>query len=389
MRRLFVLLLFLAFVPAVACKVLADPQQGGQILPTAASIPTPISTPAPVLLGMFVNCHNTCNQGYNSVDTFSAFFNNQFWAGIHYDGPGDPFPSAGAVCQAGGAKPLGSCESLDYAAVNPITHLSQPRIPYISWVAQASCGGPGGTAAAIANTPQAPPWGPLRSGGGGGAIDTRADQYLAAWADPVKNPTHIPVIIRLCWEFNNLQTTPTPTDFIAMWRTVHDETNLELVAAGCGSTYPTCTPTQVVKWYWSGAAALNNANGIFAYYVGDAYVDYVGGDGYDRTGSGFSAVFSNFFNLLAQAATNCTLTPSGCVSVTKPVIIGETAAASTRNQNAYFIGSHPPPAPAMTQADLHLAFPRLYAVAYFNASGSDPWEILSTNIGPFNAFNTP
>jgi hypothetical protein len=156
------------------------------------------------------------------------------------------------------------------------------RIPLISWTAK------GTTAAAIASGSQ--------------------DANIARVADAVKALGH-PVLLRFAYEMDQPPGSPRylgpPADFIAAWRHVYT------IFHARGATN--------ARFVWC-AIAANFTNGkAQSYYPGDAYVDWIGADGYNwypgRAGSpwtAFGMIFSSFYTWAA---------PRG-----KPLIVAETGA---------------------------------------------------------------
>jgi beta-mannanase len=156
------------------------------------------------------------------------------------------------------------------------------RIPLISWTAQ------GTTAAAIASGSQ--------------------DANITRVADAIK-ALGSPVLLRFAYEMDQPAGHPRyigpPADFIAAWRHVY------AIFQARGATN--------ARFVWC-AIAANFANGkAQSYYPGDAYVDWIGADGYNwypgRKGSawtGFGTIFTSFYTWAA---------PRG-----KPLIVAETGA---------------------------------------------------------------
>lgn len=145
----------------------------------------------------------------------------------------------------------------------------------------------------------------------GGAFDG----YLHAWATAAAAWGH-PLYLRFDWEMN-FPSAPysernngnQPGDFVAMWRHVHD------VFVGAGATN--------VKWVWCPHASTPSSQPLAGLYPGNAYVDWVGLDGYnwgstpnvgdDGGWRTFDQIFSASLGQLAELAP------------TKPVMIGEMA----------------------------------------------------------------
>lgn len=154
-----------------------------------------------------------------------------------------------------------------------------------------------------------------------------ADELIRARARDVANFGH-PIFLRFGHEMNAnwypwtgvRNNTPGrhdgPTKYVAAWRHLHDL----FVAAGATNTVWVWCPNRssVPNTRWNGAAN---------YYPGDAYVDWVCVDGYNRTASKwrtFGELFSNF---------------SAPHAARKPIMIGETASVegATEDRKAAWI----------------------------------------------------
>ncbi len=233
----------------------------------------------------------------------------------------------------------------DYVAWNtefPKTYhkwdLTAGRIPLIVWGSKRSDGTPV-TWASIANGQQ--------------------DAWIAARADAVK-ALGKPIMLTFHHEpEDDRKLHGTPADYVAAWRHIAD------LFASRGATN--------VVWVWNMMAYTFNprsGQNPSAWYPGDAYVDWIGADGYNwnpcRTVAwrSFQQIFSYFYNWGAARG--------------KPLIIpefGVTEDTATPDplRKANWLAS--------MQADLKL-WPEVKAVLYFNGdlwnSGSCPWWIDST-----------
>lgn len=170
------------------------------------------------------------------------------------------------------------------------------------------------------------------------------DTQIKAWADNVKAYGK-PLFLRLWWEmngswYNNWGTNLPASTYIAAWHRVHDD----VVGEGAIN----------VTWVWCpniGLTAEANAR-----YPGDAYVDWVGLDGYNKGTSSvsFSSLFQTSYNNLQ------TLAP------TKPIVIGETASLEYgTNVKANWITD-------ALGTQLPTNFPKIKAVLWFNWRINDP-----------------
>jgi beta-mannanase len=187
----------------------------------------------------------------------------------------------------------------------------------------------------------------------GGAFDS----YIAAWATVSRAWGH-PYFLRFapemngnwfpwCEQVNGNQ----PGEYVAAWRHVHDI----FVHEGAVN----------VTWVWSpnveyfGSAPLGNL------YPGDAYVDWLGIDGYNwgRSASGtswqsFAQVFGGTYDALTRLST-------------KPIMIAETASAEQGGSKADWIVD------ALT-VQLPARFPRVCGIVWFDENKETDWRIESS-----------
>ena len=109
----------------------------------------------------------------------------------------------------------------------------------------------------------------------GAVVSGARDDYLRAQADVVKKFNR-PVFIRLDWEMNSTWSPGwdppqvPPSAYIAAWRHVYDVFQSE---GAVGAAFVWCVNT------WPGP----NHTDISAWYPGDAYVDWIGVDGYPQS----------------------------------------------------------------------------------------------------------
>lgn len=117
----------------------------------------------------------------------------------------------------------------------------------------------------------------------------------------LERDTGAEVILQWRWEMNrpNLrEEIHSPADYAAAWRHLHDL----FVEEGAGE----------IEWAWCPLADEVADDDFDAYYPGDAYVDWIGANGYARsTDQTFADVFAEFF---AWAET-----------IDRPILIGEFA----------------------------------------------------------------
>lgn len=133
-------------------------------------------------------------------------------------------------------------------------------------------------------------------------------------------------------------------DFIAAWRHIHDV----FVQQGAGPK---------VTWIWCPAATPRNLqrHDVMAFFPGRQYVDWIGGDFYDRKRQGFAAVAQPFYSMVESAQPGM------------PIIVDETGEEAANG---------PPFTQARYMEDiaatLPTRFPAIKALIYFNAPGNKP-----------------
>lgn len=139
----------------------------------------------------------------------------------------------------------------------------------------------------------------------------------------------------------------TSAQYVAAWRHVYDIFRQE------GATN--------VRWVWSPNYAFSGTTPFAELYPGDAYVDWVGIDGYNWGGSGwtsFADIFGPSYRTLAQM-TN------------KPIMIAETSSAEVGGDKAAWIRQ------ALLK-DVPYNFPRIRAVLWFNINLERNWPVNSS-----------
>ena len=139
----------------------------------------------------------------------------------------------------------------------------------------------------------------------------------------------------------------TSAEYVAAWRHIHDIFQQE------GATN--------VRWVWAPNYAFSGTTPFAELYPGDAYVDWVGIDGYNWGGSGwtsFADVFGPSYRTLAQM-TN------------KPMMIAETASAEAGGDKAAWIRQ-------AFLKDVPYNFPRIKAVLWFSINLERDWRVSSS-----------
>jgi len=184
------------------------------------------------------------------------------------------------------------------------------------------------------------------------------DGYVHEWARAAATWNR-PFYLRFAHEMNGTgyPWTPTingntPEEYVATWRHLHDIFQQE----GATNT----------RWVWSPTVLPSDTLPLLAtFYPGDAYVDWVGLDGYNW---GTSQTWSHWSDLASVfAASYQTL----AAMTTKPMMIAETASAESGGDKAQWI----------TQGlltDIPQRFPRIRAVIWFNEAKETDWRVDSS-----------
>lgn len=179
------------------------------------------------------------------------------------------------------------------------------------------------------------------------------DASIKAYADRLRSFGH-PLFLRWFWEMNlpgsnadRCLSGSGPAEFVSAWRHIwaifQDEraTNVAFV--------------------WCPGASQEAA--AAPYFPGTSYVDWIGGDGYDRKSQGVTAFSTVFGAWYAQYA------PLG-----KPMMIAETGAPGS-DQAAYLQG---------LGSVLPTSFRQIKAVVYFDASGpAGDWRLTAAGATAF------
>jgi hypothetical protein len=173
------------------------------------------------------------------------------------------------------------------------------------------------------------------------------DALISSFADALRSYGG-PVLLRWCWEMNLVASHPEvggPSGFVSAW--VH----IRSIFTRVGATN--------VSFVWCPALGGTDPT---PYYPGDASVDWIGVDGYDRDGAQtFTSLFSPFY--------------AGWVGRGKPMMVAETGSAGTA-QPEYIasIGTGMP------------TLPGFKAVVYFDAPGpAASWQFTASGLQAFAA----
>ena len=179
------------------------------------------------------------------------------------------------------------------------------------------------------------------------------DAKILTWAAAVKSYGK-PFLLRFAWEMNGnwFPWGQQPVAYIAAWRHFHD------VVVSAGATN--------VTWLWC-PNLINGPYPLAAYYPGDAYVDWMGLDGYNKgtSSTGFASLFKPSYDQLHA------------ISSSKPIAIAEISSAE------YAAGVKGAWITDLLGTQLRNSFPQIKAIVWFNwrihESGQDwPWPIESS-----------
>ena len=155
-----------------------------------------------------------------------------------------------------------------------------------------------------------------------------------------------------------------PSDFIPAWRHIHDI----FVQEGATNVEFVWSPN--VNSDSAGAAATFNT-----YYPGDAYVDYLGLDGYNwgttQNTPEWTSLWQDFTAIFGPSYDEFT------VRTAKPVMVCETASAE--------LGGSKPGWITDTFARLPVRFPRIESLVWFNTNKETDWRVNSSP-GSLEAF---
>jgi Glycosyl hydrolase family 26 len=174
------------------------------------------------------------------------------------------------------------------------------------------------------------------------------DTYITKWAQNAKNYGH-PVLVRLMHEMNGswypwgygVNGNTNPADFVAAWRHVVD------IFRSVGATN--------VQFIWCVAAAASSSADA-SLFPGDAYVDWLSIDGYNRVPQEWTSLFDRFavpYRILTALSN-------------KPIMIGETASIEQT------ISGGQSKADWIRQGfltSIPQSFPQIKAILWFNHAG--------------------
>ncbi len=188
-------------------------------------------------------------------------------------------------------------------------------------------------------------------------VSGKHDRYIRQWARDAKTWGK-PFYLRFAHEMNGNWTSWSPGvngnkggEYAAAWKRVHDIFGKE------GATN--------ARWVWSPNVEYNGSTPFASVYPGDAYVHWVGIDGYnwgtsypDESWQGLAAVFGPSYDKLAAMTT-------------KPMMIAETASTELGGEKGSWIEE------SFLNA-MPSNFPRVQAVIWFHENKETDWRVDSS-----------
>lgn len=196
-------------------------------------------------------------------------------------------------------------------------------------------------------------------------IDGDWDAYITRWALDSKAWGH-PYFLRFAHEMNGTwypwseQTNGnTAGQYVLAWQHVHD------IFSAQGVTN--------VTWVWSPNVAYNGSTPLAGLYPGDAYVDWVGIDGYNWGTSKPGKHWQTFDEVFATTYRDLTSLAPG-----KRFLIAEVACAEEGGDKAGWIRD-------ALETQVPTKYTRIEAVVWFNESKEADWRVGSSpsSLGAF------
>jgi len=202
-------------------------------------------------------------------------------------------------------------------------------------------------------------------------ISGRYDTYIREWASKAKAWGH-PFFLRFNWEMNGNWfpwsegvNGNKAGEFAAAWRHVHD------IFTAVGANNVTWVWCPNVSWYGS----FQNFQSVSGQYPGDAYVDWIGLDGYNwGTNPSRSGEWQTFDQLYRASYRYLTET----VAPTKPMMIGEVASSEYGGSKATWIKE--------MLTELPKEYTKIRALLWFDKYDSNMDWPLETSSSATNAF---
>lgn len=183
------------------------------------------------------------------------------------------------------------------------------------------------------------------------------DAYIDTWANGIAAYGG-PVYLRFAHEMNGSWypwaagvNGNSSVNYIAAWRHVHDR----FAAAGATN----------VRWVWSPNVVFPGSTPLDSLYPGDAYVDWVGLDGYNWGTSQSWSSWQSLGDVFAPSYAELTALTA------KPIIITETASSESGGDKAAWIDEG-------LRTHLPEWFPNVRAIVWFNQPKETDWQIDSS-----------
>jgi beta-mannanase len=191
------------------------------------------------------------------------------------------------------------------------------------------------------------------------------DAYLRRWATAAKNWGH-PFFLRFDWEMNGSwfgwgvgANGNRAIDYVRMWRHVHR------VFQSVGATN--------VTWVWCPNVDLDRLAPLASLYPGDAYVDWVGLDGYNwgTNPAGHNGGWETFDQVYRSTYD----TIVNWIAPGKPMIVSEVGSTEYGGSKAAWITD-------MLRVQLVRNYPKIHGVLWFDRRGAEAdnmdWPIESS-----------
>jgi hypothetical protein len=172
-----------------------------------------------------------------------------------------------------------------------------------------------------------------------------------------------PVFLRWAWEMNGnwsahdgthnnpAGTTDGPKLYVAAWRHIHDIFDAEGATNTLWVWSPNASDVPAAGWnHWS------------RYYPGDAYVDWVGIDGYNWGKTQPWSTWTSFESLVAPVYKD--------YARRKPIMVAETGSTELGGDKASWFDS--------VRRSLKLRFPAVGALVYFDQDKETNWSVTSS-----------
>ncbi len=196
----------------------------------------------------------------------------------------------------------------------------------------------------------------------GQILSGASDDLIRARARGVKALAR-PVFLRWGWEMNgnwashdgthnsDPGTTNGPARYVEAWRRIHDLFASEGASNAVWVWSPNASDVPAARWnHWT------------RYYPGDAYVDWVGIDGYNWGTTQPWSSWTSFRSIVGPIYHD--------YAGRKPIMVAETASAEAGGDKAAWLRA--------MRSSLKTSFPAIAAVVYFDANKETAWQVASS-----------